>query len=153
MQHELPRRYKVHLAMSHRQIVACHEMHQHYLDVTFKRRRRRSKVEEAKQLAAYEHATWGCSRSYGPSEGYDTWISRIHIIHYQQVYEQQNCVHEEEEEEEEEKEETLFDPKSANVQCITYQIYAHVSTHVHKHSSYRYNNYKLIIHFGVGDFY
>ena len=27
-----------------------------------------------------------------------------------------------EEEEEEEEEETLFDPKSANVQCITYQI-------------------------------
>ena len=29
---------------------------------------------------------------------------------------------EEEEAEEEEEEETLFDPKSANVQCITYQI-------------------------------
>ena len=29
---------------------------------------------------------------------------------------------EKEEEEEEEEEETLFDPKSANVQCITYQI-------------------------------
>ena len=64
-----------------------------------------------------------------------------------------------EEEEEEEEEETIFDPKCTmhHISDTKLDIKQYTHTHMHGHMCihihHRYKKYKIIIYFGVGDFY